>query len=182
MKGPDSYIFRTVVRFSFFIINIAAFYLLLRGHNLPGGGFIGGLASSISFLLLSLAMGVGELHKIIRIDPVRIAAGGLLLAVLTGLLPVFAGGPFLEHSNFHVDLGPLLGDWHFGTPLLFDIGVYFVVVGVTCKIIFVLTKSTQGLRPLVNEEEARYSSVRETPIEQEPAAETPEGKEREHAT
>ncbi len=66
---------------------------------------------------------------------------------------------------------PLLGELHVGTPLLFDIGVFLVVVGVTCKIIFVLAKSTEGLRALVQEEEARYSSPRETPIE-DPADET----------
>ena len=73
MKAPDSYIFKTVVRFSFFVINVFAIYLVLRGHNLPGGGFIGGLAAAISFVLLSLAIGVEELHRVMRFDPVRVA-------------------------------------------------------------------------------------------------------------
>lgn len=164
MKGLDSYIFKTVVRFSFFVINVFAIYLLLRGHNLPGGGFIGGLASAISFLLLSLAVGVEDLHRVMRFDPVRVAGAGLGLATATSAAPLVVGKPFLEHFNFHVPL-PLLGELHIGTPLVFDIGVFLVVVGVTCKIIFVLAKSTEGLRALVAEEEARYSSPRETPIE-----------------
>ena len=169
MKGPDSYIFRTIVRFSFFIINLLAIYLLLRGHDLPGGGFIGGLAAAISLVLLSLAVGLQEMHRVLRVDPVRVAAAGLLLAALTGAAPMLAGAPFLEHFNFHFTDVPLLGELHVGTPLVFDIGVYLVVVGVTSKVIFVLAKSTEGLRVLVQEEEARYSSVRETPIEDQPA-------------
>lgn len=164
MKAPDSYIFKSVVRFSYFVINVFAIYLLLRGHNLPGGGFIGGLAAAISFVLLSLAIGVEELHRVMRFDPVRVAAAGLLLSTLTGAAPLLAGQPFLEHFNTHLPV-PLLGDLHVGTPLLFDIGVFLVVVGVTCKIIFVFAKSTEGLRALVQEEEARYRSPRETPIE-----------------
>ncbi len=164
MRGPDSYIFNTIVRFSFFVINAFAIYLLLRGHNLPGGGFIGGLAAAISFVLLSLAIGVEELHRVMRFDPVRVAAVGLLLAALTSAAPLLVGRPFLEHFNFHLHL-PLLGELHVGTPLIFDLGVFLVVIGVTCKIIFVLAKSTEGLRALVQEEEARYSSPRESAIE-----------------
>lgn len=168
MKGPDSYIFKTVVRFSFFIINILAVYLLLRGHNLPGGGFIGGLASAISLVLLGLALGLEEMHRVLRVDPVRVAVTGLLLATLTGTAPLVVSGSFLEHFHFHFTAVPLLGELHVGTPLLFDLGVFLVVVGVTCKIIFVLAKSTEGLRALVEAEEARYSSTRETPIEDQP--------------
>jgi multisubunit Na+/H+ antiporter MnhB subunit len=169
MKGPDSYIFRTVVRFAFFIINILAVYLLLRGHDLPGGGFIGGLASAISLVLLGLALGLEEMHRVLRFDPVRVAGAGLLLATLTGAAPLLFGKPFLEHFHFHFTAVPLLGDVHVGTPLVFDIGVFLVVVGMTSKIIFVLAKSTEGLRALVEAEEARYSSPRETPIEEQPA-------------
>jgi multicomponent Na+:H+ antiporter subunit B len=177
MKAPDSYIFKSVVRFSFFVINVFAIYLLLRGHNLPGGGFIGGLAAAISFVLLSLAIGVEALHRLMRFDPVRVAVVGLLISAVTGTAPLLAGRPFLEHFNTHLHL-PLLGELHVGTPLLFDIGVFLVVVGVTCKIIFVLAKSTEGLRALVHEEEARYSSPRETPIE-DPAEETAGAEKRE---
>jgi multicomponent Na+:H+ antiporter subunit B len=171
MKGPDSYIFTTVVRLSFFVINLFAIYLLLRGHNLPGGGFIGGLATAISFVLLSLAIGVESLHRIMRFDPVRVAAIGLLLAALTSAAPMVVGRPFLEHFMAHLTV-PLLGELHVGTPLLFDVGVFLVVVGITCKIIFVLAKSTEGLRALVQEEEARYSSPRESAIEDSAAEES----------
>lgn len=186
MKGPESFIFRTIVRVAFFIINLLALYLLLRGHNLPGGGFIGGLAAAISLVLLSLALGLEEMHRVLRFDPVRLAAAGLLLATFTGLLPLLAGRPFLEHFQWHLVAVPFLGDLDVGTPLLFDIGVFLVVVGVTTKIIFVLAKSTAGLRVMVQEDEARYSSARETPIESDwtapaPAASATPPKEERHA-
>jgi multisubunit Na+/H+ antiporter MnhB subunit len=165
MRGPDSFIFHTVVRLSFFLINVLAFYLLLRGHNLPGGGFIAGLASAISFILLSFAVGNEALHRLVPFDPARIAIGGLLLATLTGVLPMMLGRPFLEHFHAHLHGVPFVGELHLGTPLLFDVGVYLVVIGITTKVVFVFVKSTQGLRALVLEEESRYSATAETPIE-----------------
>ncbi len=169
MNGPRSYIFNSMVRLAVFLVNVFALYLLLRGHNAPGGGFIAGLATAISLILLSLAIGVQEMHRLLRFDPVLLAAGGLLTAIVTGLLPLLVGKPFLEHFNFHLHDVPLLGEVHVGTPLLFDVGVYLVVVGVTCKMIFVFAKSTQGLRALVAEEERRYSSPVEQPIEEDAA-------------
>ena len=167
MTGLDSYIFRTVVRLLFFFINILAIHLLLRGHNLPGGGFIAGLATAISLVLLSMGIGLREMHRVLSVDPVRIACTGLLIAFLTALAPMIFGYSFLRHFHWHFPQVPFFGELHLGTPLLFDIGVYLVVVGITTKIIFILSKSTEGLRVLVEEEESRYSSVLDTPIEQE---------------
>jgi multicomponent Na+:H+ antiporter subunit B len=166
MIGPRSWIFGTVVRFAFFVINAFAAYLFLRGHNAPGGGFIAGLASAAALVLLSLVLGLEKLHRLIRVDPVRIAAAGLLLAIICGLAPVLGGGAYLTQFNWHLHNVPLLGELHLGTPLLFDLGVYLVVIGITCKIIFVLAQSTQGMPGLVAEEERRYSSPLEEPIEE----------------
>lgn len=166
MIGPRSYIFDQLARAVFFLVNVLALYLLLRGHNLPGGGFIAGLASAISLILLSLALGVEAMPRIVRLDPVRLAAAGLLLAALTGAAPLLFGAPFLEHFNAHLHDVPLIGDVHVGTPLLFDLGVYLLVVGIACKMIFVFTLSTQGLRAMVAEEERRYSSPIEQPLEE----------------
>jgi multisubunit Na+/H+ antiporter MnhB subunit len=174
MVSPNSFIFRTIVRILFFLINILAIYLLLRGHDAPGGGFIGGLAAAIALVLLGLAVGLEEIHRVLRFDPVRVASAGLTLSVVTGAVPMMFGRPFLEHFHFHVSGVPVLGELHIGTPLAFDVGVYLVVVGVTCKVIFVLAKSTAGMRALVAAEEARYSSIRETPIEEQPAEDVDE--------
>ena len=165
MKGPESFIFQTVVRYTFFFINVLAVYLMLRGHNLPGGGFIAGLASAISLILLSLATGAEEFHRMLRFDPVRLAARGLALAAFSCALPALFGQPFLEHFHWHLHGVPLLGDVHVGTPLLFDFGVFLVVIGVSCKIIFALSRSTQGLPALRPDERTRYCSPREIPVE-----------------
>jgi multicomponent Na+:H+ antiporter subunit B len=174
MRGPDSFIFQTIVRLAFFLINVLAVYLLLRGHNLPGGGFIAGLATAISLVLLSLAIGNEAIHRVVRFDPVRVAAVGLLLAALTGAIPMLMGRAYLEHFQGYLRGLPLVGDWHLGTPLLFDLGVYFVVVGIASKIVFVFAKSTQGLRALVVEEETRYSAITEAPIESDAAGDAEE--------
>lgn len=171
MNGPRSYLFDRLVRVMFFLINGVALYLLLRGHNLPGGGFIAGLASAISLILLSLALGVEAMPRVVRGDPVRLAGAGLLLALGTGAAPLLAGRPFLEHFHVHLSGVPLLGEVHAGTPLLFDTGVYLLVVGITSKLVFVLTQSTRGLRALVAAEERRYSSPLESPIDEAAARE-----------
>ena len=168
MSGLRSYIFKAAVRLLFFLVNVFALYLLLRGHNLPGGGFIAGLASAIALVLLSLAIGLEELHRVMRFDPMRMAAAGLAMAAVTGAAPLLFGRPFLEHFDAHLTGLPLLGELHVGTALAFDIGVFLVVVGIACKIMFALGKSTQRLRALVAEEERRYSAPVEQPIEEEP--------------
>lgn len=170
MTSLQSYIFKAVTPFLFFLVNVFALYLLLRGHHLPGGGFIAGLATAISLILLSLAVGLPEVHRVIRFEPVRLAAGGLALSTLTATAPMLFGRAFLEHVDAHWTDVPFLGELHVGTPLAFDVGVYLVVVGIACKIIFILSKSTQHLRALVAEEEARFSSPVEQPIEEEAVA------------
>lgn len=165
-----SFIFTTVVKMLFFIINLFALYLMLRGHNAPGGGFIAGLAAGISLILLGLGVGLEELNRYLKFDPVRLSAFGLLLAAGTSLAPALLGRNFLEHFHWHLHHVPLLGDVHVGTPLLFDGGVYLVVVGVTCKIILVLGRSTQGLVALPAEERRRYSSPLEREIEESEAS------------
>ncbi|HWL53517.1 MAG TPA: MnhB domain-containing protein [Chthoniobacteraceae bacterium] len=165
--APVSFFFKTVVRFLFFFINMFAIYLLLRGHNYPGGGFIAGVATAISLILLGLVIGLREMYDVLRVDPVRIAGFGLSVALLTGVAPLLFARPFLEQFTVHYPHFPLIGDLHLGTPLLFDIGVYFVVVGTTCKIIFVLGQSSQQLRMLIEEEKTLYSLPMEEPIEEE---------------
>lgn len=166
MTHLDSYIFRVAARVVFALVSVLSLYLLLRGHNLPGGGFIGGLAAAIALILLSLALGVRELRKVIRMDPVRLAIAGLTLALLTSAGPMVFERPFLEQFMLHLKGVPLLGELHFGTTLLFDVGVFLVVVGVTCKIILLLATSTQGLKSLVKESKTHYSSPLEKPIEE----------------
>ena len=170
MSAPRSFVFTSVVRFAFFIINVFAVYLFFRGHNLPGGGFIAGLASATSLILLSLAIGNEELMRILRVDPVRIAAIGMCVALLSGAAPMAMDEAFLTQFNWHWYNVPLFGELHIGTPMIFDFGVFLVVIGICCKIILTLTHSTGG-SGLNEQDQRRYNSPVEVPIEEGHAAE-----------
>jgi multicomponent K+:H+ antiporter subunit A/multicomponent Na+:H+ antiporter subunit A len=165
ITGDRSVIFRTVAAMLFFLINIFALYLLWRGHNLPGGGFIAGVGSGLSFILLALAFGVEQAQRVLRADPVRVAAVGLAVAFATAVVPVLLGQPLLKHWNWKLKDLPFIGDLAVGTPLIFDVGVFLAVVGVTCKLVFVLARSIDGLGALSAEETRRYASSVEEPIE-----------------
>ena len=164
MREASSYIFRSIVRFVFFLIMIFAIYLFLRGHNAPGGGFIAGLAAAISLILLSLAIGLDGVLRILRIDPVSLAAIGVALTLASSAAPMLVGKPFLTQSDWHLHDVPLLGELHIGTPLVFDLGVLLVVIGISCKIIFILTRSMRGAG-LDDDELRKYSSPVELAIE-----------------
>lgn len=174
MRAGESYIFRSVASILFFLVNIFAIYLMLRGHNFPGGGFIGGLGAAISLIMLSLAFGVEYTQRLLRIDPMRLAAGGLLLAVATSFAPVLVGQPFLRHYHLVIDELPLFGQLVLGTPLLFDFGVFLVVIGVTAKMVFVLARPNVGLTALERQEWRRYAARQEEPIEMSAPEATPE--------
>jgi multicomponent Na+:H+ antiporter subunit B len=176
MKTPDSFILESFARIAFFFINLFALYLMLRGHNLPGGGFIAGLVTAISFVFLSMALGFDEIRRILTIDPIRIGACGLILAVLTAEGPMLIGERFFTHHMWHFKL-PLLGEIEAGTTLLFDLGVYFIVVAVSVKIILVLAWSTSGMTTFLPNEVERYASVLERPIEEAPSGNLTDEKE-----
>jgi multisubunit Na+/H+ antiporter MnhB subunit len=124
MNRGESMIFAMVAKGLFLVLNLFALYLLLRGHNLPGGGFIAGLCSAISLIMLRLALGWLTVEQLIRVDPARMAFGGLALALLTASAPMLMGRPFFEHRMWHWKL-PWVGEWHVGTTLAFDTGVYW---------------------------------------------------------
>jgi multicomponent Na+:H+ antiporter subunit B len=160
MNLARSFIFTRVALFLFFVINLFSIYLLLRGHNNPGGGFIGGLGSGMSLVLLSLAVGVEQMQKILRIDPVRLATIGLSIATISSMLPMLWGDPFLTQYNFK------FAGVGLGTPLVFDVGVYLVVIGITVRLIVILARPVEGLCALTPIERTRYASEVEQPIEQ----------------
>lgn len=164
MTETRSILFAPVARVLFFVLHVFALYLLLRGHDLPGGGFIGGLVSAISWVMLGLALGWEEAARVLKIDPVRLAAVGLAIAGVTGWAPMLFGAAFFEQYFWHGAV-PFLGEIHVGTPLAFDIGVFLVVVGIVVKMIVVLGRSTSGLRVFSETEEEQYASVVEQPIE-----------------
>ena len=110
----------------FFILSL---WILYRGHNLPGGGFIGGLVGASGFLFYDLA-GYGRPERgLFSFKPFSFLTAGLGLAVLSGLPGLFSGSGFLKGFWLPGFSAPLLGSVHLGTPLVFDIGVYLTVIG-----------------------------------------------------
>ena len=107
---------------------VVSVYILLRGHNLPGGGFVAGLITSIALILQYVATGINLAQARMRIDFLRVLAAGLIIATGTGLASLFFGQPFLTSAFTHVHL-PFIGDFELASAMIFDIGVYLVVVG-----------------------------------------------------
>ncbi|WP_372619130.1 monovalent cation/H+ antiporter subunit A [Falsiroseomonas sp.] len=111
-----------------------AIYILLRGHYLPGGGFIAGLITGVVLILQYLAVGIEVTSARMRLDHVRLFAVGLGLAVVTGLASMPFGLPFLTSAHGYATL-PLVGEVPLASAMLFDIGVYFTVVATVLLIL-----------------------------------------------
>jgi multicomponent Na+:H+ antiporter subunit B len=133
----NSLILRNMMRFLASLLLVASVFLLWRGHNEPGGGFAGGLMAASAFVLHALALGPGGARRALRVSPLFLIAGGLAIALVAALIGVFAGDPILTGHWMTLDT-PGTANLKLGTPLLFDAGVYFVVVGVVLNIILPL--------------------------------------------
>jgi multicomponent Na+:H+ antiporter subunit B len=116
------------------VMQIFSIYLLLRGHNNPGGGFIGGIIASTGFIFYAIIFGTGSLQKIIKIKPQTFIGIGLFLVLIAALLPAFFSTEILTGLWIETRL-PVIGTLHAGTPLIFDTGVYGVVIGVILTIV-----------------------------------------------
>ncbi|MBA1429497.1 MULTISPECIES: monovalent cation/H+ antiporter subunit A [Pseudomonas fluorescens group] len=119
-----------LVRLLLPIALVVSFYLFMRGHNQPGGGFVAGLVMSVAFILQYMVAGTQWVEAQMSLRPMRWMGFGLLAATLTGLGALFAGYPFLTTHTWHLSL-PVLGDIHIASALFFDVGVYAMVVGST---------------------------------------------------
>lgn len=147
MNGPRSFIFNSTVRLVFFLVNVVAVYLLLRGHNAPGGGFVAGLIVAIALLTQYVVAGTRWVERRVHLRPPQWIAVGLVLAAMTGLGAVAFGYPFLTTRTVHASL-PLLGDVHLPSATFFDLGVFAVVVGSTLLVLTALAhQSIRGHRP-----------------------------------
>lgn len=131
----NNVILQTVAKGISFIILAYSIYLFFSGHNHPGGGFIGGLVTSSALVLLYLAFDAKTMNETFPVNYIKMTATGLFIAVLTGIGSFFYDMPFLSHAFGYFDL-PLLGeDVELATAVLFDLGVYLTVVGITMTII-----------------------------------------------
>jgi multicomponent Na+:H+ antiporter subunit B len=141
-----SLILSTATRILMPIILAMSVFILMRGHNEPGGGFIGGLIAALAFAMVEHAEGVPAARRALRVPPLSIGAFGLGCALVAGLW----GG--LTYGHFLKGVWPLLtvdAEGHkegipAGSILLFDVGVYFVVLGVVTAILFTLEEEISG--------------------------------------
>ena len=123
-----SIIFEVVTRLVFHTIIVFSVFLLFSGHNNPGGGFAAGLVTGLALVVRYLAGGRYELDEAAPVDAGALMGMGLFIATGSGLAPLAFGGTVLQSALVDLHL-PLLGDVHLVTSVFFDVGVYFVVVG-----------------------------------------------------
>lgn len=131
----NSFLFLIASRLLRWPLGLFSLYLLYRGHNAPGGGFIGGLVGASALLLPVFAEADGTFRRALSTLPEKLLGWGLLLAVGSGL-PGLLVGSFLEGLWLPAFSLPLLGVVHLGTPLLFDCGVYLTVAGFVLLVTF----------------------------------------------
>ncbi len=142
---PDGYLMlpAVIVRLLLPLATLVSLFFLLRGHNAPGGGFVGGLVLATAVILQYIVGGTVWVESRLRIHPQYWIALGLLGAGTAGAGAWLAGEPFLSSQSWHGEL-PLLGEIHVSTVLLFDLGVYMLVVGAT--VLMLVALAHQSLR------------------------------------
>ncbi|MDQ0430368.1 multicomponent Na+:H+ antiporter subunit B [Planomicrobium stackebrandtii] len=133
MKTNDVML-QTATKVVTFIILMFAVHIFFAGHYTPGGGFVGGLLTTSAIVLLMLSFDLETVKKILPFNYVTMTAVGLLLALATAAASIIFDVPFFTHAYDYFDL-PLFGETSLHSAMLFDAGVYLVVVGVTMTII-----------------------------------------------
>lgn len=120
-------ILEVAVRGLYPLMLLASVWLLLRGHNAPGGGFVGGLVAVSASAVYAIAFDVERARQRLPLQPPSLAAAGVLLALASGLPALLPGLPYLTHPWITVSLG--VTDLPLSTVMLFDLGVYCAVWG-----------------------------------------------------
>ncbi|WP_341953478.1 Na+/H+ antiporter subunit A [Salinibacterium sp. TMP30] len=129
-----SILLEVVVRLLFHPIIVLSLYLLLAGHNAPGGGFAGGIVAGMALVARFLAGGRHELGAAAPVDAGKVLGAGLVLAVGTAIAPLFFGRDALASTLFEGEFG-IFGHIEFVTSTIFDIGVYLVVIGLVLDVL-----------------------------------------------
>ena len=150
-----------IARLLFPVIALMALFLLLRGHDLPGGGFAAGLTAAPALILQYMIWGTRWIEDRLRVQPLRWISLGLLIATITGLVSCLFGFPFLTSYFAYADL-PFIGRVPMASALLFDIGVFTLVLGATGLILIALAhQSVRGHR-VVHPETHRQATKTKT--------------------
>jgi multicomponent Na+:H+ antiporter subunit B len=131
LKSASSYLLPVLLLFSVFI--------LLRGHYLPGGGFVGGLVAAIAFVLDAFSNGLDKTKTVLKIHPGFLMPLGLLVAFFSGVSPIIFSDLPLMTGLWAENPIPVIGK--IGSALFFDLGVYLVVIGASLTIIFTISES-----------------------------------------
>jgi multicomponent Na+:H+ antiporter subunit B len=134
-----SSILQTAVRVLMPLLLLFAVFLLMRGHNQPGGGFVAGLVVAASFILYSIAFGVAAARRALLIGPSTLLGVGLLVAFGSGLPGLVFGKAFM--TAIWITITTSSTPLQAGTPLVFDIGVFLAVIGVVLTIVFTLAEA-----------------------------------------
>lgn len=120
-------------RVVFAAVMVGSIYLLFAGHNQPGGGFVGGIVAGAAVSLLYVAGGIDDVRRLSRARPWTVLGGGLLLSLLTAAAPLLVGDPILSNDYVAFDLA-VLGDVKITSASVFDLGVYFTVLGLALMV------------------------------------------------
>jgi multicomponent Na+:H+ antiporter subunit B len=132
-----SKIFATASKYLLPLLLVFSVFLLLRGHNEPGGGFVGGLVASTAYALYTIANGVRYSRKALYVNPGTFIYIGLILSIVAGLIPLLFRLPFLTAIWSEIEIR---GIGILSTPIFFDTGVFLLVFGVTNTIVFSLAE------------------------------------------
>jgi multicomponent Na+:H+ antiporter subunit B len=121
------------------LLLVFSVFMLLRGHNEPGGGFIGGLIAATGFVLFAIASGTEDARRALRVDPGVLAMVGLGVSLCAGLMPLaFGRGFFAAEWLFYIGASETEKGFPVSSVLLFDVGVYCVVMGAILMLVFAL--------------------------------------------
>jgi multicomponent Na+:H+ antiporter subunit B len=134
----NSIILRVGTRYLSGILILFSLYMLIRGHNEPGGGFIGGLIGSAGFVLYAIACGTQEARTALKLMPQNIAVAGLGIALLAGIAAALLGDPLFTGQWLFLNPTEDSKGLPLSTVLIFDIGVYLVVFGSILSIVFAM--------------------------------------------